>query len=206
VATFVNDTFSGATGGALSAHTGEVGATWTNHPSFSTADPVITAQNRVRGPAAAALVYASGVPATADYDVQADVVARSAGSGSDCGVTGRTNTSTADCYRSVLSGLTLFQQKIVGGSTTTLGSFVYGSLATDQVIVVKQEMRGTGIVTYEGGVSRVTSTDSAHSAAGRAGVSTFSGGTDTTGNQIDNFSAVDAVSARRRRMLLGKGR
>jgi hypothetical protein len=139
--------------------------------------------------------------------VQADVVARSAGSGSDCGVGGPHRTRrppTATGRRS--SGLTLFQQKIVGGSTTTLGSFVYGSLATDQVLVVKQEMRGTGIVTYEGGVARVTSTDSAHSAAGRAGVSTFSGGTDTTGNQIDNFSAVDAVSARRRRMLLGKGR
>jgi hypothetical protein len=204
VATFVSDTFSGATGGVLSAHTGEVGATWTNHPSFSTADPVITAQNRVRGPAAFALFYASGVPATADYRVKADVVARSGGSGSDCGPAGRINTSTADCYRSPLAALTLYQQKIVAGTTTTLGTFVFGSLATDQVVVVEQEMIGTGIVTYADGVSRITSADSAHSAAGRAGGSTFSGGTDTTGNQLDNLTAVDA--GRRRRTLLGKGR
>jgi hypothetical protein len=206
VATFVNDTFSGATGGALSAHTGEVGATWTNHPSFSTADPVITAQNRVRGPAAAALVYASGVPATADYSVQADVVARSAGSGSDCGPAGRINTSTADCYRSPLSGLTLFQQKIVGGSTTTLGSFVYGSLATDQVLAVKQEMIGTSIVTYEGGVARIDFDGLGAFRRGAGGCLDVLRRDGHDGQSDRQLLGGRRGVGPRRRMLLGKGR
>ncbi len=71
---FVNDTFTDAAGTPLQNHTGESGASWTLHPT-TPGSLLITSAGRVRFNTSSAppIYYASGIPATAEYDVEADV-------------------------------------------------------------------------------------------------------------------------------------
>src|SRR3546814_9399686 len=67
---FVSDSFTDTAGTALASHTGETGASWTQHPSFA-AGMTITDANRCRPSSSGSIIayYASGVPAGADYEV-----------------------------------------------------------------------------------------------------------------------------------------
>src|SRR3954469_6728151 len=68
--TFLNDTFTDTDTTLLSAHTGETGATWTKHGSAVANAQIDT--NRVRSSSTTnqqAFYYASGSPATAEYDI-----------------------------------------------------------------------------------------------------------------------------------------
>jgi hypothetical protein len=70
----VNDTLTGTNGTSLQSHTGEVGATWTKHPSSGAQDANIQS-NRVylESPGGANVsYYASGALGSAEYGVQAD--------------------------------------------------------------------------------------------------------------------------------------
>ena len=92
---FVVDTFSlGAAGADLTTRAGEVGATWAPIPGSGTGW-VLSAEGRARLAAAGAVTtyYASGVPATADYDVEA--VIRVLSATSYAGVAARTNPGSA---------------------------------------------------------------------------------------------------------------
>src|SRR5690242_14262483 len=75
-AKFIEDTFStGSSGDNLNTHTGETGATWTKNPTVvGGSDMVLTDAGRVI-PAGSTKgsYYASGTPASAEYDVQATV-------------------------------------------------------------------------------------------------------------------------------------
>jgi hypothetical protein len=93
---FTSDLFTDTPGVLLENHTGATGATWTKNPAFSTGSAVITNANRVRGGATNGVYYASGTPAGADYDVEADFyVASVAGS---AGLLGRQSASAATYY------------------------------------------------------------------------------------------------------------
>src|SRR5919205_3815023 len=70
----VNDTFTGTDGTLLQNHVGETGATWTKHPNYP-ADMTLLS-GKVYGPQWG-LYYASGVPATNEYDVSADLTVSS---------------------------------------------------------------------------------------------------------------------------------
>jgi hypothetical protein len=72
----VNDSFTDAAATLLQNHTStQDGTTWTKHPAYTSFAQVITASGRLRNSqTSTSLYYASGVPATADYDVQADCV------------------------------------------------------------------------------------------------------------------------------------
>jgi len=64
----VNDTFTQGSDVNLSSHTGETGATWTLHPSYSGTITNDSTLDRIYlTSASAAAYYASGVPSTADY-------------------------------------------------------------------------------------------------------------------------------------------
>ncbi|HYY97056.1 MAG TPA: hypothetical protein VE642_00610, partial [Pyrinomonadaceae bacterium] len=116
---FVNDSFTGASGTYLSSHTGETGASWTQHPSYSSNRIYLSNANRAYGDASS-LYYASGTPATADYDVQAELTMVSA----DCtaGVAGRVSTSGDTYYRATYQpgNGEFYLERVSGGTVTTL--------------------------------------------------------------------------------------
>jgi hypothetical protein len=71
---FVQDTFTGTDATPLISHTGETGATWVTHSSFTTGSGYSIKSNVAitTSAGAASLNYASGIPPSADYEVRAN--------------------------------------------------------------------------------------------------------------------------------------
>lgn len=196
-AAVVYDTFTDTSALLLSSHTGEAGATWTKHSSYS-GNSYISNANRMSG-GGDSLYYASGVPATADYDVQADFCGM-AQNASTPGIVGRLSTSGDNAYRVVFdvpnTGMYLLQ-KVNAGVVTQLqaiGPWQWGgNFADGSTHNIKLQMRGSSLKVFIDGVERMSVTDSSITAAGRAGVYTRSYSmTDTWGIHIDNFTVTNA--------------
>ena len=185
---FTNDTFTDTTGTLLENHTGSTGATWTKNPAFSTGSAVITNANRIRGGATNGIYYASGTPASADYDVEADLfVASVAGA---AGLLGRENTAAGTYYLlDYETGSTAWKlYAIVNGSTAASTSFSQ-TLTVGQTYHVRLAMRGSSITGYVNGTAVVSLTDSNITAAGKAGVYFGQADTDSTGFHLDTLTA-----------------
>jgi lysophospholipase L1-like esterase len=191
---FVNDTFTDTAGTLLPAHTGETGATWTQHANW-TGVASISSANRLYYSSAGntvAVYYASGTPASADYDVQA-TIRRLSSVSQEIGVMGRAATAANDWYWARYSHANGRWELWVGLSMA--GTYTQ-ALSDDTDYVLKLEMRGTAIKVYVDGVERISITDSTYTSAGRAAV--FFGATssgDTTGYHLDSFSATDATAS-----------
>lgn len=188
---FLNDTFTDVGGTLLSAHTGEAGATWTKHSAASSNAQI--AGNRARvtsGGNAVGLYYASGTPATAEYDVQA-LVYRASSSGTFSGIAGRIDTASNTLYLARYNGTDWQLLKIVAGTVTTLATFAQ-ALTVGQTYDVKLEIRDALKKVFVDGVEVISSTDNAITAAGRAGVRLAdTTASDTTGTQIESITASD---------------
>lgn len=197
MADFVYDSYTGTSGEALNVHTGELGATWTQTTaSIADGGTSNVSSNQLR-PATFHLTeyYASGVPASADYDVSGTVVKFGASDGSAVAVCGRMSTSAQTYYRLQYYGAggsgALALEKYVNGSYTSLGTYAEPTFTLDETRVIKLEMRGTTLKGYVGGVERISVTDSSITAAGRAGVTLYNGG----GNiGLEDFTASDAAA------------
>lgn len=182
-----NDTFTATAGTLLENHTGETGAVWTKNPAFSTGSAAITAANRVRGNSNNATVYyASGVPSSADYDVEADLyVASSAG---NAGIIGRQSTSAGTYYLFAYiagSGWTLYT--LVNGANQNSTVFAQ-TLTIGQTYHLRLSMRGSQITCYVNGTQIIQITDT-HVAAGQPGLYFSEQDTDSTGLHLDNLAA-----------------
>lgn len=192
MATFVSDSFTDTSGTALSSHTGETGATWTKHASYSTT-LVISNANRVRtdGTASTITYYASGAPASADYSVS--MVLRQFTGAGHLGVVGRVDTASNTLYRARFDGggNVFHLQKLVAGTATLLGSYVHDMIDTEER-TLKLVMQGDQIsVEMDGSAIIGPLTDTGVTAAGKAGIYGFSTGSDSTGIHGDTFTAVD---------------
>jgi len=197
---FVRDSFTDTDGTLLDAHTGESGATWTRHSSSGAGkDYEITDANRIRPDNAAgeAIYYSSGLPASAEYDVSADVVfLGSVSSGYAVGVHGRQQPVEDSHYRLYVNegsgGQWLFSKR-VAGATTALGSFQQ-SFSPSTTYRATLVLRDAAKVCLVNGVPRISSTDNAITEAGRAGVVCNTGTdftSDSVGPQLDNLLASD---------------
>jgi hypothetical protein len=195
---FVQDSFTGSDSTNLTAHTGEIGATWTKHPNQpGSARDILITSNQARGDGNTSTIsryYASGTPPTADYAVEATLNAISATTNERAGIWARMNTSTDDGYE-----LTYQREstrwalyKVVSGTATLLGSytdvFSDGSSRT-----IRLELRGTALTVLIDGTQRITATDSTFASAGSVGILTRSS-TATTGIHIDNLVATTIVA------------
>jgi hypothetical protein len=196
---FVNDTFTDASGTALSSHAGELGATWTRNTFYPTGSMVISDAGRARkSNTANALYYAGGIPAVADYDVEADLVQRS-DADAQAGIVGRYSTTQDQGYLWLhinvgTPGWQLF--KAVAGTFTQLGASINHTLTTDQAYRARLEMRGVTIKGYVDGVEQISASDSSVTSAGRAGMRANNiTATNTTNYHLDNFTATDTVVA-----------
>lgn len=183
---FVEDTFTGSHTHIVD-HTGETGASWTYHPDrVSGAGLTIDGRcNYGSGSTGLAIAYASGLPATAEYDVEWDVFVDASGSTSNGGW-GRLSTLAQTGYFARHNGTQWDLFHASSGTFTSLGSFTQ-SLVTGNTYRVKLEIRAASKKVYIDGVERISSSNNAVTAAGRVGIRA------TTANQsIDNLLATDA--------------
>lgn len=140
---------------------------------------------------------ASGTPASADYDVQADLYVVTMPLTAifyGAGVIGRANNSGArSWYQLTYSGQIGKWEldKIVSGTVTSLGTYTQ-VLSASNSYTMKLQMRGTAIKAFIGGVERISVTDSDISATGQAGIGFGEDETAATGYHLDNFVATNA--------------
>jgi hypothetical protein len=192
---FVSDTFTDTSGTLLASHTGETGATWTTHPNYAD-NGQISSANRARpvdGNLPTAMYYASGTPAGAEYNVSlgaVTVVAQGLGS---VGPTARVATAAQTFYvaRYVADNGTRDIVKFVAGAATTLGSFAGTREAAGVTTVIRLECKNATKKLFSDGVERVSSTDNAITAAGKAGLWLEGDVTDSQGVHVDNYDASD---------------
>ena len=173
---FVVDTFTDTDGTLLDAHVGEMGATWTKHPSYATGEMVINDVNGARpntdAPAYAAY-FASGVPASADYDVFADVPVLSSGTGS-YRLLARVDPSVNTMYQLIWTSTgNMSMGKLVAGSFTEIvaATAIPGGLSNGETYRMRFGLVGTTLKGYVDGVEVISVTDSSITAAGRVGIS-----------------------------------
>ncbi len=201
MAVFVLDTFT-ASGGAqgnpgdfITAHEGEVGATWTN--AFGgDAYFMLSDAGRVRsGPpsGSTAMYTASGTPPSSDYYVEVTLSRLSAATGAIPGVVGRWHDS-GDFYAldyNTSTNLVRLERWLDYGASI-LGTSAYTQAVGDD-LVLRLEMTGPSIRGLVNGTApaALTVTNSDVTAAGPVGLLNLGDTTssNTTGIHYDNFSA-----------------
>lgn len=197
MAQFASDSFTGTENTELVAYS----ASWTNGP-VATGKMEIAA-NRIRhNSTTSSIYYHANTPASADYSVSADLYVKSTGISNAPGVAGRMSTSIASFYmaRYLADAANLAWElyKAVDNTFTLLGSSAQ-TLVDETSYNIKLDMVGTAIKLFKEseGTAVISVTDSSVTAAGRAGIRTYSGvaPSDTTGLHLDNFSADDAAAS-----------
>lgn len=191
---FLLDTFTEPGTGAidLNTHTGEIGASWTKHPhaNYTTAY-ALSLDNDLIYSSATAMYYASAVPPSADYYVEAEFELLSAVT-QNVAVCARVLTTDDTMYFARLNNGAAWQMfKRVGGTATSLGSGStnqlpgVGGIKTGRLVV-----DGDQISFYVNGTLEIGPiTDTSISAAGRVGVRNAGSSTATTGAVLTSIRA-----------------
>lgn len=192
---FLRDTFTDTLGTVLDAHTGELGATWTEHPSYASSSILIGSSNDIYANfIGASEYYASGVPASADYVVQGTFRMLSSMFGVNDAMTiwGRGTTvgdnKYAFMWRNITPAWELY--RVISGVYTLLGSSGTNALDTSNNRVGRLRMEGTTISAEVDGSTVISVTDANIAAAGRAGVRTFNNTAVSTFNSKLHLSNV----------------
>jgi len=186
---FVEDSFTEASNVNLTSHTGETGATWSNIYGLTTLAVAASTDSayglndtNTRGN------YASGVPATAEYYVQADFV--NFESSNKMGICGRVDPSSQTFYHARGAGTGDIElYKAISGTYTLLGSASLG--AGDYTI--KLELLDATKKVFSGSTEVISSADNTITDKGRAGLRCFS--VSSYYPRIDNFMAEDIGAA-----------
>lgn len=169
---FVLDTFTAANGTLLSAHSGEVGATWTVRSGVS---PTIDSNEIWDSDAGVSIVTASGVPPSADYSVVAALHKLTA-VGEWTGLVAR-YTDTTHYYMLIYNRqndrLELYVQN---GGFTSLGNTGALGIANGQAFTMELQVSGTTISVRFNGVVVISVTNAALASTGQAGVLFFGTG------------------------------
>lgn len=205
---FLADTLTDSIGALLHNHTGEIGATWTQHPAFPAPRGTIRFATTSRiypnllsyGNTPIAYL-ASGEPTVAEYDIE--FTYRHLSGYGNFGVIFRASTYARTWYRvyhGAGSGST--QQwvldKHVAGLITNLGAF-NETLTPATSYPVKIECRDATkkvLVDYGAGwVERISTTDNQVPGPGRAGFYSAFQYADNEGKQIDDIVAEDLYTA-----------
>lgn len=191
---FVNDTFTEASDTSLQSHTGETGATWTLHPSYSGTILVNGTLDRIYLNTASAAAYTtSGVPGSATYCVFSDFRRVTQIANNIMMGMWDTSADTAVALRANDTGAA-FQWEVV--DRTTGSNSVLTSSSSNQpaiggsAVTMKICRAGTAITVFAGGVQDATlNTTTSITATGRAGVRISGQASSTTGIHLDNFGA-----------------
>ncbi len=176
----------------LRDHVGETGATWT----LETGGDARLFGGRVHSVTDAGIHSASGTPASADYDVSADLICTTA-VGSAPQISGRINGGSPDMYfvDYAASSTNFTLQKRISGSNTTLGTYTDAAFTAGVTRSVMLRMRGSAISVLVDGVVRIGPvTDTGVTAVGKAGLSFVNAAAagELIGYRADNFVATNA--------------
>lgn len=172
---FVNDTFTDTAGTVLSSHTGELGATWTQHGSYTTATITIGTSGTVADKDSASgtgMYYASGTGANANYTVECELIdTTSANLSSACvGWVDTGSDSMVGIRRQNSTTVQFF--KIIAGTFTSQQT-VTVSYSQDQARELKITRSGNDFTAFldEAALgAAVTISDSEVSGVGRVGI------------------------------------
>lgn len=191
---FITDTFTGANGTRLDAHTSDSGATW----SYRTGafDSNFTLSNgRCINANAVGTAKASVVASSPDYSVSLDVYVAGTSAGTRAGVCARCSFSavletTTYLFQIYAAGGGWQLYKIIADSATQLGSTVSQTLTAGTTHRLEIRVSGNQISGYVNGVLKIGPiTDTAITEAGSPGIRQHHGMTSTVGYHVDNFSA-----------------
>jgi hypothetical protein len=190
-AQFLDDGFTEGGGNVvLSSHTVDTtGGTWVEHGSYPDDCSITAVSDDLTAPAGGfCLYYNTASPATADYSVVGGVFVASNAVASYPGVAGRVDTGANTAYRVYYDqpGGQWVLDKMVAGANTGLGTFSQ-SLTNSQTYAMKLEMIGTAIKVYIDDVQRISVTDSAIAAAGKAAAMQVA----ASGQQLTSIVATD---------------
>lgn len=199
-ATFVQDSFTDVAGTALTAHTGEVGATWTNHPNFTSGTSVIGTNDDYTSSSASTFMLASGVGASPTYTVACTINFLTKITGQVAGIFCRCDPTQTTMYEMEYS-VTAAQWQLIlrnNGAVTSLGTYNFTVNNGDSIPITLQIQipePGTNYVTatVEGTQIFQVADSTIGPVAGRCGMR--SGGaaaTSTTGMHFDNFTATNS--------------
>lgn len=194
MAVFASDGFLGTEGTELTAYN----AAWIK-PSYvgSTRSIRVASEGRVRANSSEtgdAIYYYNTAPASADYDVEADIIA-STNAERSAGVVGRVNPTTQNFYLAQFQhaqGWRLF--KCVGGTFTQLGSTVSATLTNWQRYRMRLSMAGTTIKLFIDDAEVISVTDSGVTAAGYPGIviNAIYDNSSNNGYWLGDFAALQA--------------
>ena len=197
------DTFAGGSGATLQSRTGETGASWTNHGFYGSVNTVLSPAGRLYKTGAntfGSVYYSSGVPASPDYSVSADVVALSNVANDAAGVAGRlapgADTLYAARYERSTASWALY--RVVNLAPTLLATWPQAFTTGTRRVTLA--MHGTSIRVLVDGIERIAVTDNGITAAGRGGTvlgfdwnfnnTTVTG---TTGLHLDNLQVMPTL-------------
>ena len=191
-----SDTFTEAADTDLAFHTSDSGHTWTKY--FGNVLTVLAASDYLynAAPTNSSRYKSSVTPASAEYDVQADIRADINWS---FGVSGRIDDAVSDEYFAAYENSLWKLWKIDAGVVTTLATYS-GDSPNGTTRTAKLEIRNATKKLFIGGVERISSTDNAVTAAGKPGLY---GDGNSTGNWMDNWSSTDAAAASTAGRLVG---
>jgi hypothetical protein len=187
---FVVDSFTEAKETLLNEHVGETGATWTAHPS-NTGEAKVAQNSGLsyarssKGAGTIAIYYASGIPASAEYDIAAERWRQNG-----LGISGRLDTEANTHYWAGRANPERYVlDKYVAGTATQLGSFSIASASSYDALVLS--LANAKKALFLNGEEIISSTDNVITAPGRVGL--WGGVNATAGDRgINSLTATDA--------------
>lgn len=185
MAEFVSDTFTGADGTALAAHSPEVGGAWIDDRAglVLSGGAVSVAPSGFLNSS-----HNAAVPPSSDYSVAADIRSPASGGGAAIGVTGRHVAGGGDegYYASYYPGAGIWRLYAMSGGFSMIGDYE-GPIAPGGTKRVTLRMAGENITVLVDDVVRIAAVNSALPDAGFAGLWCENG---TVGDLVaDNFLA-----------------
>lgn len=185
--TVVRDTFTDADGTLLTAHVGEVGASWALHAGAAPV-PLIEA-NRVQPTGGISYWSASGIPPTPNYYVEAEIDYLTNDPADSVGIAGRmvaTNTFYFAGWSRAANAWGLYRD--VGGVQTQLGALVADTFTSARI--ARLDLRGNTITLLVNSQPVVTISDTMITAAGVTGIRYAAALGPAAGRQITRFEVV----------------
>lgn len=189
-APFMRDTFTGTDGVTVQSRVGEVGATWTKHPSTNGGEGRLL-YNRVLGPPLGGtnIFYSSATPPNANYDVTVCLFETTDNNSSAICALGRMSTTLNTYYMAEYSSITNTCRLLA--VSAGVGTVLATGVVAHPAATITLKMSGNQISMLADGVQIVAPvTDNSLAGAGRAGfrqTGTSGGG---VGLQVDNIEAV----------------
>lgn len=208
---FVHDTFTeGGVIVPLTAHTGELGATWTMYPGYTAGGNnayVFSSVDRLGGAVSAGYTsyhYASGQASSSSYRIRASIYTNFDFVGYQVQLRGRQLVAADSCYVLKLSRISaefaqlLMIRRVNGSQATVASNSTVAGISAQSVHTLQLDMidgaGGTELTGYLDGAPILTYTDASPiTDAGYIALVGQYGQADTTGYQVDEVTAEELL-------------